>query len=229
MFKYTALIVEPRKHPALEFVLHNFCSNLSDEWGIMVFHGTENYDYLIDIIENKLAHYKNRFIRLINLGVSNLPFYDYNNLCFQTSFYESIPTETFLIFQTDALINSSCKDLINKFIDCDYVGAPWSSGMVGNGGLSLRKKSKVLHILKTIQRYGHEDSYFSDSFKKLNYNVPSFEEAKTFAIETVYNSVFFGVHAPWKHLKHEDLDKIITICPDIKILMELNKNVIQVI
>lgn len=31
MFKYTAVIIEPRRHNALEFVLENFLTNLSEE------------------------------------------------------------------------------------------------------------------------------------------------------------------------------------------------------
>ena len=30
--KYTAIIVEPRKHIALEFVLNNFLENLNNDW-----------------------------------------------------------------------------------------------------------------------------------------------------------------------------------------------------
>ena len=37
MFKYTAIIVEPRCHKALSFVLQNFFENLSDEWGVYYF------------------------------------------------------------------------------------------------------------------------------------------------------------------------------------------------
>jgi hypothetical protein len=40
--KYTALIIEPRKHKALEFVLKNFLENLSNEWSIIIFHGNLN-------------------------------------------------------------------------------------------------------------------------------------------------------------------------------------------
>lgn len=32
--KYTAIIVEPCKHKALEFFLNNFLENLSSEWNI---------------------------------------------------------------------------------------------------------------------------------------------------------------------------------------------------
>ena len=38
-YKYTAIIIEPREHKALNYVLTNFYNNLSDEWQIIVFHG----------------------------------------------------------------------------------------------------------------------------------------------------------------------------------------------
>jgi hypothetical protein len=73
----------------------------------------------------------------------------YNNLLKNINLYEIIPTENFLIFQTDTLINPKYKDLIYEFINYDYVGAPWIiNNQVGNGGLSLRKKSKMIDIIK---------------------------------------------------------------------------------
>ena len=39
---YTAIILEPREHKALEYVLNNFLDNLSDEWNFIVFHGSKN-------------------------------------------------------------------------------------------------------------------------------------------------------------------------------------------
>ena len=110
---YTAIIVEPREHPALEFVLNNFVSNLSDEWNIIVFHGNKNIDFLKKIIENNL-HTR---ISLINLQVDNLTINDYNNLFMKsTILYDNIPTETFLVFQTDTIIFEKHKHLINDFL-----------------------------------------------------------------------------------------------------------------
>ena len=51
-FKYTAIIIEPRKHKAIEFVLNNVCECLSDEWNVILFHGTTNTDYVKEIVEN---------------------------------------------------------------------------------------------------------------------------------------------------------------------------------
>ena len=50
--KYTAVIVEPRKHAALSFVLENFLKNLSNEWNIIIFHGNLNIDFVNNIISN---------------------------------------------------------------------------------------------------------------------------------------------------------------------------------
>ena len=48
---YTAIMVEPRAHPALFFVLDNFLSNLnSNHWSFVIMHGINNIDYLKEII-----------------------------------------------------------------------------------------------------------------------------------------------------------------------------------
>ena len=44
--KYTAIIVEPREHKALAFVLENFLENLNDDWNVIILHGTENKKYV---------------------------------------------------------------------------------------------------------------------------------------------------------------------------------------
>ena len=61
-YKYSAIIVEPRKDKALYFVLNNFLTNLSDDWAIIICHGNKNIDYLNNIIQHKLLHFKKRII-----------------------------------------------------------------------------------------------------------------------------------------------------------------------
>lgn len=204
---YTAVMIEPRKHAAMEFVLRNFTSNLDRRWNFIIFHGTDNNQWLIDLIDNNFLSDKDR-IRLINLGVQNLTYPEYNKLCVTASFIELIPTETFLIFQVDTMICSSERNLIYDFINYDYVGAPWSKentnnpgcGKVGNGGLSLRKKSKMLEVIKNVPykiNY-HEDTYFCIVNKSIKLNMPSWDEAQLFAMETVYSPKCFGLHQAWR-------------------------------
>ena len=217
---YTAIIVEPREHPALEFVLNNFISNLSDEWNIIVFHGNKNIDFLKKIIENNLQ----TRISLINLQVDNLTINDYNNLFMKsTILYDNIPTETFLVFQTDTIIFEKHKHLINGFLKYDYVGAPIKQGeeniWVGNGGLSLRKKSKMLEIMNNEPyRNVFEDTFFSLPTSVSIYK-PSIDEAKFFSVEGFFNEVSFGCHQIWINDKCNELCEMY---PEAKELCRLN-------
>lgn len=221
--KYTAIIIEPREHKALEFVLTNFLENLSDDWNIIIFHGNNNVEYIKNIINKSLIKYKDR-ITLKNVHVDNLTLDDYNKLLVSTDFYKEIPTEIFLIFQTDSIICKQYKDLINTFLKYDYIGAPWKDKNIGNGGLSLRRKSKMLEIIKKCEYKNQpEDVYFSYACPDIIRKQPSFEDAKKFAMETVYNDVSFGVHKPWLHQSKRNISNKNNFCEGLDKLKELNK------
>jgi hypothetical protein len=220
---YSAIIVEPREHKALSFVLKNFLDNLSNEWNIIVFHGNLNIDFVNNIIDNDLFDHKHR-IKLINLNVDNLTRDEYSNMfIYNKEFYGHIPTETFLVFQTDSMIFSKNKNLIHHFLQYDYVGAPWfwypreNGQNVGNGGLSLRKKTKMLEIMdKETYKTNLEDVFFACT-TLVDVNKPSLEEAKLFSVENIFSEVTFGCHQPW--LKKEEL---LPFYPEIMTLIELN-------
>ena len=59
-YKYTAIIVEPRKHKAIEFVLNNACECLSNEWKVVLFHGIRNIEYSKLIVDKLNGIYNNR-------------------------------------------------------------------------------------------------------------------------------------------------------------------------
>ena len=223
---YSAIIVEPRRHKALSFVLHNFLTNLSDEWEIIVFHGNKNLEYIRAILDTTLSEYKSR-IRLHNLNVDDLRIPDYNALLKSIYLYDKIPSEIFLVFQTDTMIFKKHKELLNNFMQYDYVGAPWSQSMpwargrytVGNGGLSLRKKSKMIEIIKTNVPLPalNEDCFFSYP-KHVILNKPSPDEAMKFSIETIFSTITFGCHKPWAYIDNE---KLFSTYPEIKELYML--------
>jgi hypothetical protein len=230
--KYTAVIIEPRKHKALEFVLTNFTNMLDNRWNFIIFHGNDNIDYINDIINTKLSNQSNR-IKLINLNVNNLSIHDYNTLLYNPQFYSNIPTEIFLIFQTDTMICSTFKNNIYKFIDndYDYVGAPYPNKTVGNGGLSLRKKSKMLEIINKCSdrkqfsdnQLHNEDAFFSNvCADRVNIKLPSFEDAQKFAIETVYSNESFGIHKAWSYNDSSQIENINKYCPNLYSLINLH-------
>ena len=223
MSEYTALIIEPRKHKALHFVLNNFLSNLSDDWSIIIFHGNQNIEYVTNIVEN-LKEKHTKTIKLINLNVDNLTHMTYSYLFMSESFYQYIPTETFLVFQTDSMIIKENKDLINSFLNYDYVGAPWiSNKRVGNGGLSLRKKSKMLEIIRSKGYiHMHEDAYFTlNIHPSISYNLPTFSEATSFSVETAFYDTPFGIHNCWGYLTPEDMMVLTNKYSDILELINL--------
>ena len=219
-FEYSAVIIEPRQHKALELVLQNFTRNLDDRWHIIVCHGMDNEDFVKHIVHHTLSHELHR-IKLIKLPVSNLTIPEYNRILYDTSFYDIISTDLFLLFQTDTLICDKYRDKIYEFVAYDYVGAPWANGgQVGNGGLSLRRKQTMLDILAHHPLpidHDAEDVYFSSACP----NKPLFEQAKEFAIETVFNDQSFGIHKPWNYQTAEQLHCISAFCTDLPQLMGL--------
>ena len=229
--RYSAVIIEPRKHKALEFVVENALSNLESSWSIYLFHGNQNLEWIHSIFESNpvwRAH-RNR-IHLIRLvpEVDNLSIDQYNQLLYSTWFYEKIPTETFLLFQTDSILCSSGRHLLQDFMDYDYVGSPWrdhyisgQENQVGNGGLSLRKKSKMLDILsQNPNPSGPEDVFFSYGCPTLR--KPTNEQARRFGIDMVYSPQSFGVHQAWKNLSRDELYRLEKQCPEFSILKQLH-------
>jgi hypothetical protein len=230
MEKYTAVIVEPRIHPAWKLVLNNFFTNLDERWDFIIVCGLKNKDYVVDLIENNFQNHKHRItIHQINIDdfYNNL---NYSNFMLDTTIYEIIPTEVFLIFQLDALISTKYKDLIYDFIKYDYVGAPWGlHKSVGNGGLSLRRKSVVLDVIK------NHDSYFYDNnnkrvrhnedgfFSTFITNKPSYEEAKLFSVETAFSDKSFGIHRCFSYLPPDEVEKIGEYVPELFELINLHK------
>ena len=221
-YTYTAVIVEPREHKALEFVLNNVLENLNEDWNVLIFHGNNNMNYTSNIVNNNLYKYKHR-ISMKNLNVDNLTIYDYNKLLTSKSFYEQIPTEIFLIFQTDSMICPEYKHYINEFLKYDYVGAPWENlTKGGNGGFSLRRKSKMNDIIDNCKNKEgmNEDIYFSNGCKDAKLYIPSPEESNKFSIETIYRDDSFGVHKPWNYV---NIENKYSHCKDLDKLVELNK------
>ena len=232
--EYTAIIIEPRVHNALFFVLHNFLENLSNNWTFILFHGNTNIDFISDMIDTKLVQHKHR-IRLININIDNLSGHEYSSILKTKDIYNYIETDHFLVFQTDTLILKENKHMIGDFLQYDYVGAPWKMDHnVGNGGLSLRRKSKMLEIIDETNKhpifeiYGnkfhaseiHEDIFFSYC-KNVDVYKPDFETAKKFSVETILHLNSFGIHKPWQYLSPDEWEQLKNAYPEVQQLKDL--------
>lgn len=64
------------------------------------------------------------------------------------------PAEWLLVFQTDSMLCANSRQSLNNWLDYDWVGAPWNPNgrFGGNGGLSLRRVSKIIEVLQNQVR-----------------------------------------------------------------------------
>ena len=211
---YVAVIIEPRCHIHLESVLKNFASKLDNKWSLIIYHGNLNEKFIRNIIGNDTN------IKLINLNIDNLNIYDYSDLLLNINFWKNINSENILIFQTDCLLRKN----INNFLHYDYIGAPWkknnqcvkiTNSLVGNGGLSFRKRSAILKILKLVDykfksnSKMSEDIFYSMWMKKFNMNIPTEMEAELFSSEHICNFDCAGLHKVYNYLSKKELQKLI--------------------
>ena len=142
--KYYMVIVEPRCHPNFSFVCRTMLRFTNDEWGLHVFHGNSNENF----VKNNLTGIN---VKYTKLDVDNLSIQEYNELLTSIWFHEQITSDKFLIFQTDSCL---LKRGISDYMQYDYIGAPWPHrrNRVGNGGFSLRNKSKCMEVCKKHDR-----------------------------------------------------------------------------
>ena len=233
-YKYTAIIIEPRKHKALEFVLNNMLECLSNEWNIVFFHGINNIEYSGNIV-NKLNSIHNNRITIVKLNIDNLNHISYSKLLATKSvIYDYINTEYFLVFQTDSMILKSNSHLMDSFLnkDYDYIGAPWlitnyyptkERDFIGNGGFSLRKTETMLKIIES-QEWNeniepcHEDLYFTKKYDNIQVIKPSYEDAKLFCVDEVFTHMTMACHNFWRRPYSNQLYELY---PECKILSSL--------
>lgn len=162
------VIVETRRHPALEHVVLNFSRTLRIP--IQLFHGTENRDFIMSSAVSALV--TEGKVRLFQLEADDLDASKYNALFMTRDFWTLIESrDKVLVFQTDAIACERSDYTLSDFLSFDYIGSKWLRerpvGLVidgGNGGLSLRDWKKSYECLIRFPPEcwkGGEDGYFA--------------------------------------------------------------------
>ena len=232
-YKYTAIIIEPRKHKALSFVLNNMLECLSEEWKIVFFHGLNNIEYSKNIVEKLNTIFNNR-IELVQLDVDNLNQKTYSQiLATKSIIYNYIDTEYFLVFQTDSIMFKKNAHLMNQFVNSnyDYIGAPWliceyiptkERDFIGNGGFSLRRTNKMLKIIENNtwdeNNEWQEDLFFTKKYSVIEVIKPEYEIAKQFCVDEIFSSITMSCHRPWSH---SHFSALVNEYPECEILKNL--------
>jgi len=226
----TAVIIEPRKgkQALLEFVIKNVLDTLKGNWNLMIFHGIDNLQAIKAYVDSLPSEYKGR-ITLENLDTNDISTAEYNDLMMSHRILDRIPTEMFLVVQTDSMMCKGGIQHLDEFMGYDYVGAPWKdTNTVGNGGFSLRRKSvmkKIVDSCSKITAEGgphSEDGFFSIGCDAIRPKKPTPEMATKFAIETIYSdSVPVGIHKTWYFLPEKN-NEMAQKCEGYDTLRQLN-------
>jgi hypothetical protein len=195
---YNSIIIESRIIINFEQILKNHIyflnkNNKDVKWGLQIFHSEENEIYVKNIVKD----WEN--VVLNRIEIEDITKEIYSELLKSIKFWELVKGEIILSFQTDSLL---LRSNIEEFLDYDFIGAPWSKPkegkFVGNGGLSIRNKSKTIEYLK---KYENEEGVWEDIFfvKHLeDYQLPDILTAMKFSVEDIFYPYPIGLHRPIK-------------------------------
>ena len=213
-----AFIVEPRRHGALRLSTRSVRQTLGPATRIFVFHGCNPED----------AEYAREQLRgldpitYVPLKVGNLDAYEYSVLLACPEFYYFFGATYALCFQSDALLLPFSPFKLTDFYGYDWVGAPWAwaYGRKGNGGVSLRNVPRMRQILYEHPYPNHirpnEDLYIS---QLPDVSVAPPDLMRQFSVESLYFSSPFALHAPWKHLRTQQLRQLAQYAPCFRELL----------
>ena len=144
------VLIEFRPMPHLEFLLRNTIIKFP-AWSHTVVCGNLNYMFIRNICEQISKN-----ISIIKLDIDNLTPSDYSKLLMDNEFWLHFKGEKILLYQEDTML---FHNRIEEFMKYDYIGASWPIGQddnshgVGNGGFSLRSKSKMIACLEKVNPY----------------------------------------------------------------------------
>ena len=219
-----AVIVEFRATNQLFAVVHNVNNHIPSTWPIQIFHGKDNEQF---IRNSTLAP-------LIRTGKITLDFMDEvygknrtSELLTNPQFWRRVRGEKVLFFQIDSIMCSNSPHRVTDYLQYDYVGAPWTRAIlpfdteyrVGNGGFSLRTRSKVLALLALLKHSPGipEDLWYAQNMRHVNGSIPSIEVAKTFAVESIPYERPVGIHRTT--LPCAVREKLFQTCPEAMLVM----------
>jgi len=135
--------------------------------------------------------------------------------------YLAIPSETYLVFQTDGMLCAPLNaSALREYFRYDYVGAPWGffprqGGVGGNGGLSLRSRAAMQRVIAELAYDGrYEDRWLGAGVAQLGGRLPSYEAARAFSVETMpAPAPPLGFHKAWAYLSPAEWAALREHCP----------------
>ena len=209
----SGVIIEPRDHQFLNYVVLNIINELPNVRPIHIFHGN-NYQF-DDQIKSMI---ENGSIILHQLAKNNLTASSYSKLMTSLEFWFQFKTDKILVFQTDSIVcKNSNRYQLERFLSFDYIGAPLGHIQHGNGGFSIRDR-RLSEQCSTLGGYDikWEDTYFAACIRLHGGKMAGKKEQERFATQQYLNNRSFGAHqVNWGLRKSvTDLNEFRKTCPN---------------
>lgn len=225
------VIVEPRKHKHLRYVIENFHKNMPPEYDLYVFHGKTTGEFARECTSGIEA----RRVHLVRLETDNLTADEYNALLKDKhAFWDRVAAENVLIFQTDAVLCGNAPKTIRDFEHLGYVGCAYDSvagrnthwgkhAFWGVGGLSFRKKSVALACLAKVGTAPGvaEDVFYSDCVDAGFGERPAGgEELSEFCSQNNFLAASLGAHRLHDMMAKDQLGAFLDYCPEARPILD---------
>jgi hypothetical protein len=188
-------------------LLNNFATYLNTGWNYYWFCTQKNYDFMVNLTREMGW---NITVKMIQEVIPDIPHQmsgdTFNRVYKDPRWWSFFTEETILSAQLDTVL---LREFDEKWLQYDMIGAPCNWNTM-NGGLTLRKKSKMLECLNLPNfmdvRFSPaaEDVYFTSCLRYLEEKgqakLPTREEATGFSIENFpvnvseFSGQPFGLH-----------------------------------
>ncbi|KAF7957881.1 hypothetical protein EAE96_003448 [Botrytis aclada] len=165
-----ALLIENRVNPILSPLVLHFMSVVPPDWRFRFMGSLESVAHM-NTSRAIRQHVKSGKLDLtyIPANMSTGSQEEISRFLTNLWLYETVlqPAEWLLVFQTDSMLCANSRQSLNNWLDYDWVGAPWNPNgkFGGNGGLSLRRVSAIIDVLRNQVRVDDseaEDVWLTD-------------------------------------------------------------------
>jgi hypothetical protein len=203
------------------YIIRATMRRLGPRWALQVFYGSDNIKVELMMSLDHPSNVVWTPLRIQGKRRDKISYVESNWLMLSPEFWRAVSHEHVLLFEGQTLL---LKHLcIESFLNYSFVGGPWQSGLGGNGGFSLRRRSSMLAAVENIelrsacplsdpegcpcpgQRRGLqlcEDLLFTHTLSRMygDSAFPNRSFALGFSVETQKHPDPCGFHAPWKHV-----------------------------
>lgn len=234
-----AIIVEFRSTNYLVAIVMNVLHNLPLDWHIQIFHGPSNRAFLFSspTLRPHIISHRITLIELPQYTGGEADRHRFiSELLTNSQFWSMVHGEHVLVFQMDTIFCSNSPYKITDFLKYDYIGAPWTEWVaknsqhgirVGNGGFSLRSRSKIRELLVRLPYnrtvHGDEDIYFGEHLPLVGGRLAPVDVARSFSGSFEYNNSM-GLHKP--RPQSLDYPRLCHICPEANLIPPFCRSIV---